>query len=75
MQFSVYTARSHLSRLIDAVLAGEEVVIAKGSTPVVRLVPIQQTTFKFGTLVGFMSEPPSFLGQIDSQQQKAWKDA
>ena len=39
-QFSVHAAKTQLSKLIDAALAGEEVVIAKGSKPVVRLVPI-----------------------------------
>jgi prevent-host-death family protein len=32
-------ARAHLSRLIDRVLAGEEVILARAGTPVARLVP------------------------------------
>jgi prevent-host-death family protein len=40
MQFTVHAAKRQLSKLTDAGLAGEEVVIAKGSKPVVRLVPI-----------------------------------
>jgi prevent-host-death family protein len=33
----IHTARTHLSRLVDAVAAGEEIVIAKAGKPVARL--------------------------------------
>ena len=35
---SVHEAKTHLSRLIERVLAGEEVVIARNKEPVVRIV-------------------------------------
>jgi prevent-host-death family protein len=35
---SVHEAKTHLSRLIEKVLAGEEVVISRNKEPVVRLV-------------------------------------
>ena len=38
---SLHQARSQLSLLVDAALTGEEVVIARSGTPLVRLVPIQ----------------------------------
>ena len=38
-QVTIHAAKIHLSRLIEAVLNGEEVVIAKGGRPVIRLVP------------------------------------
>ena len=37
-QVNIHEAKTHLSRLIQDVLNGEEVVIAKDSQPVVRLV-------------------------------------
>lgn len=37
-QVSIHEAKTHLSRLIEKVLRGEEVVIAKRHRPVVRLV-------------------------------------
>jgi prevent-host-death family protein len=40
MQYNVLEARNQLSRLIDAALAGEEVVIAKRGKPVARIQPI-----------------------------------
>ena len=38
---NIHEAKSSLSKLIEQALQGEEVVIAKAGTPVVRLVPIQ----------------------------------
>ncbi len=42
MQVNTLEARNQLSRLIDAALAGEEVVIARRGKPVVRLQPIAE---------------------------------
>lgn len=37
---NIHAAKTQLSRLIAEVLAGEEVVISKAGTPLVRLVPV-----------------------------------
>lgn len=39
-QVTVHEAKTHLSRLIRQAQAGEEVIIARGNTPVVRLVAV-----------------------------------
>ena len=36
----IHAAKTHLSRLIERALAGEDIVISRGSTAVVRLVPV-----------------------------------
>ncbi len=36
-QVTIHEAKTHLSRLIQEALAGEEVIIAKNRTPLVRL--------------------------------------
>jgi antitoxin (DNA-binding transcriptional repressor) of toxin-antitoxin stability system len=36
-QVNVHEAKTHLSRLIEAALKGEEVIIARNNEPVVRL--------------------------------------
>ena len=38
---TVHAAKTHLSRLIEKAEAGEEVVIAHGKVPAVRLVPVR----------------------------------
>lgn len=37
---SVHEAKTHLSRLLQRVEAGEEVLIARGGEPIARLVPL-----------------------------------
>jgi prevent-host-death family protein len=39
---TVRAAKTNLSKLIERACAGEDVVIARGRTPVVRLVPVQR---------------------------------
>ena len=40
MKVNMLEAKTQLSRLVAAALQGEEVVIAKDGTPMVRLVPV-----------------------------------
>lgn len=56
---SVHEAKTHLSRLIERVLAGEEVVIARNKEPVVRLVregPPKKQVRRIGTMKGRLGE-------------------
>lgn len=39
-QATIHEAKTHLSKLIQKALAGEEVIIARAGKPVVRLVPV-----------------------------------
>ena len=41
--YNVHEAKTNLSRLLDQVAAGEEVVIAKAGVPVARLIPARPT--------------------------------
>ena len=42
--YNVHEAKTHLSRLLEKVADGEEVVIAKAGVPVARLVPVRPAT-------------------------------
>ena len=58
---NIHAAKTHLSRLIEEVGEGEEIVIAKAGRPVARLVPIEKPTKrKLGLLKGRLTIPPSF---------------
>ena len=48
MQMNIADAKAKLSELISLSEQGQEVVIARGGQPVVRLVPIATTGFRFG---------------------------
>lgn len=43
MLVNVHEAKTHLSRLLERVAAGEEVIIGRAGRPVARLVPYVQT--------------------------------
>ena len=38
--FTVHEAKTHLSRLLARVEAGEEIVVARGNVPIARIVPL-----------------------------------
>jgi len=39
---NIHEAKTHLSRLVDQVAAGAEIVIAKAGKPMARLVPLEK---------------------------------
>ena len=41
-EVNVHHAKTHLSKLLQRVSAGEEIVIARGGEPIARLVPIKR---------------------------------
>lgn len=59
---NVHQAKTHLSRLLDEVAAGAEVVIAKAGRPVARLVPLEPVVRRkrFGLLKGRIDVPDDF---------------
>ena len=73
MQFNVHDAKTNLSKLIEAALAGEEVIIARDSKPVVRLVPVGKCGFKFGSLSHLVGEIPDFLEPMDEEDLRLWE--
>jgi len=68
---SVYDAKTHLSRLLDAVAAGDEVVITRNGKPVARLVRAEAVPRRrFGTLpniatVGLDFDEPLSIDDLD----------
>ncbi|CAA7612168.1 type II toxin-antitoxin system Phd/YefM family antitoxin [Magnetospirillum sp. UT-4] len=70
---SIHAAKTNLSKLIEAALNGEEVVIARGSKPVVRLVPVIQGSFKIGLLKGQLGDGPDFFEPLDDSDLDLWE--
>ena len=70
---TIHAAKTHLSRLIEAALAGEDVVIARGNIPVVRLVPVAKTAFQIGLLAGQLGDGPDFLEPLDDAELDLWE--
>jgi prevent-host-death family protein len=57
-------AKTHLSRLLDAVAAGEEIIIAKAGKPVAKLVSIAKPKRKPGALKGTFIMDDAFFDPL-----------
>lgn len=64
---SIHEAKTHLSKLIQKALAGEEVIIANAGKPVVKLVPIDPPVKKprFGGWEGRIWMADDFDAPLD----------
>jgi prevent-host-death family protein len=62
MEVNIHEAKTHLSRLLERVAMGEEVVIAKAGKPVAKLVPVRKKPQKrvFGSARGEFIVPDDF---------------
>ncbi len=49
---NIHQAKTQLSRLIERVCAGEEIIIARGGKPVARLAPLERRPRRLGLLKG-----------------------
>jgi prevent-host-death family protein len=66
---NIHEAKTHLSRLLEQVAAGERVVISKAGTPVADLVPHQADSVTFGGMRGELSyDDESFTVDPDIQE-------
>ena len=43
---NIHEAKTHLSRLINRVLSGEKIIIAKNGTPLIKMTPVDQNMMK-----------------------------
>ena len=66
---SVHEAKTHLSRLIERVLAGEEVIVARNREPVIKLVPAQPTRkpSALGAMKGRIGFDDSFFDPLPEE--------
>jgi prevent-host-death family protein len=59
---NIHEAKTHLSRIVDEVAAGAEVIIAKAGKPMARLTPLESVPRpkKLGMLKGKIKVPDNF---------------
>jgi prevent-host-death family protein len=71
---TVHEAKTNLSRLLRKAAAGEEVIIARGSKPVARLVPIGEVKGKRqpGALKGRLVVGPEFFEPLPPDELSSW---
>jgi prevent-host-death family protein len=71
---SIHEAKTHLSRLIERAEAGEDVVIARGKTPVVRLVRVSAPApaRRFGAMRGRAKVTSAFFEALPEDELARW---
>jgi prevent-host-death family protein len=76
MIFKMHEAKTQLSKLVAAAEAGEEVLIARGSEPVVRLTPVKPIASKrkFGAYKGQFTIPDFFFEPLSEEELALWED-
>jgi prevent-host-death family protein len=74
---NIHAAKTHLSRLIDAVMEGEEIVIARSGRPVARLVPLEKAAApgrrQLGVLGGKLKVPDDFDAPLPDEVLRAFE--
>ena len=73
MLVNVHDAKSQLSKLIAAAESGDDVVIARNGRPPVRLVPVQPSGFRFGTLAHLVTTVPDFDEPMYDDELARWE--
>jgi len=66
---NIHEAKTHLSRLVERVQAGEEIIIAKAGRPAARLVPMEPagSPVKIGGLKAPTPVPDDFNTMFESE--------
>lgn len=73
---NVHQAKTHLSRLLDEALEGEEIIIARAGVPCVRLVPVVTPPRVAGLREGVWPDLPpdsEFFAPLPDDELAAWE--
>ena len=75
MQMNIAEAKAKLSELIAAAERGEEVILARGGHPVVRIVAAfpAKPKFRFGVAAGEVDTVPDFLEPMAEDELALWE--
>lgn len=68
----VHEAKTHLSALLARVEAGEEIVVARGSKPIAKIVPLETGAKRN---LGFLEYdvPDNFDDPLPDEELEAWE--
>jgi prevent-host-death family protein len=72
---TIHEAKTHLSRLLEEVEKGGEVVISRRDKPIARLVPIehQRPERKPGRMKGLIDIGPEFFEPLPEEELRLWE--
>jgi len=72
MKMNVQEAKAQLSRLVDAAMMGDEVIIAKAGKACVRLVPVGLPARQPGSAKGRAALTAAFFDPLPDEELAAW---
>ncbi|MFT4189478.1 MAG: type II toxin-antitoxin system prevent-host-death family antitoxin [Aeromicrobium sp.] len=66
---NIHEAKTHLSRLLERVQAGERIVIAKAGNPIAELRAFEHVPLRFGTMKGMFGDDPdgAFTAEAEAE--------
>lgn len=70
---NVHEAKTQLSRLLERVERGEEIVIARNGHPVARLVPVVRAARRPGMYKGLIHISDDFDDPLDPETEAAFR--
>lgn len=72
---TIHEAKTHLSRLLEEVEKGGEVVISRRDKPIARLVPIatERPERKPGRMKGLIDIGPEFFEPLPEEELRLWE--
>lgn len=70
---NVHDAKTHLSKLLDRVAAGAEIVLGKNGKPVAKLVPIEPAIRRPGRLKGKVRIHAGFDAPLSTKLAAAFR--
>lgn len=74
-EVNIHEAKTHLSKLLQRVMAGEEIIIAKSGVPVARIVPVMPNKAKrtAGSAKGKILLTPDFNASLPEELLQAFE--
>jgi prevent-host-death family protein len=67
LQVNIHDAKTHLSKYVARVAAGETVVIAKAGKPVAKIVPVDDVKRKWPSILGAMRGEGAFDEKVSRE--------
>ena len=69
---NIHEAKTHLSKLLDRMLGGEEIIIARAGKPLARLLPVEERLPRVpGIARGKVTD--AFFEPLPEEELQAWE--
>jgi prevent-host-death family protein len=76
MEVNVHEAKTHLSKLLKRVAAGEEIIISRAGKPVAKLTPVRSPLRRrFGIDEGVFEVPDDFDASLPDEVLRAFESS